>query len=115
MRGSFSIAIATAMLACGNARPPSPFTSAEVDQALAPVREIEARCYDASESKRQGRKVDMQVSLEIDRSGRVDAIPGAVSPREAALVECVRHGLNGLRFPAKGHDRLELDLQLGPS
>lgn len=57
----------------------------------------------------------MQVALEIDRSGRVEALPGAVEPREAALVECIRHGLNGLRFPAKGHDRLELDLQLGPS
>jgi hypothetical protein len=107
--------LAAAALACGNARPPSPYTSAEVEQALAPVRQIQARCYEVSESKRQGHRVEMQVALEIDRDGRVQAIPGWVKPREAALVECVRSGLNELRFPAKGHDHLELDLELGPS
>ena len=102
------------MLSCGNAIPPSPFTAAETDQALAPVHKIEARCYSASQSARDAQRVLLGFRLEIDASGRVQAIPTQAEPREPALIECVRLALNELRFPAKGHDRVELDLQLGP-
>ena len=85
-----------------------------MEQALAPVRGIEARCYGASQSARDERRVELAFTLEIEATGRVHAIPKRAEPREPALVECVRLALNDLRFPAKGHDRVELDLQLGP-
>jgi hypothetical protein len=110
MRASLLAALA---LACQSSPPPSPFSPAEVERALAPVKQVEARCYGASQSGRDAQKVELGFRLEIEPSGRVQAIPTRAKPHEPALVECVRHGLNELSFPARGRDHLELNLELG--
>lgn len=56
----------------------------------------------------------MDFKLEILASGAVRALPTLAEPREPELVECMRHALDELRFPAKGRDRLELHFELGP-
>jgi hypothetical protein len=43
----------------------------------------------------------------------VQAIPTFADPEEPALIECLRHGLNEVRFPARARDRLDLHLELG--
>lgn len=101
------------LLACTSSRSPSPFSAAEIERALAPSKHLEARCYQPSESARQSRPVRLEFRLEVLATGAVQAIPTLAEPREPALVECFRHGLDELRFPARGRDHLELTFELG--
>ena len=43
----------------------------------------------------------------------MQAVPTFADPEEPALIECLRHGLNEVRFPARARDRLDLHLELG--
>lgn len=106
----FSILLA----ACASHPPTSPFSAQEIARALEPAKRLEKRCYQPSESGRRSQRVAMDFNLEVQASGAVESVPTLAEPREPALVECFRHALNELRFPAKGRDRLELHFELGP-
>jgi hypothetical protein len=87
--------------------------SAETNRALAPVKELESRCYEGSASQREKRSVRLQFVLYVDEHGAVRSVPvgGDLEPR---VIECLRAGLDSLEFPAKGErDQLRLDVQLG--
>ncbi len=81
-----------------SARPP--FTAAEIERALAPSRALEARCYRGSASERAERAAQLELLLYVDRQGSVRSDPIAGDLRDPALIECVRTGLDALRFPA---------------
>lgn len=100
-------------LGCGAPRP-SPYSRAETDAALAPARDLRARCYAGTELERARQRVTLDYDLNVDRDGAVRSVPRAVDPDQPALVECVRHRLNELRFPARGRDRLSVHFELGP-
>jgi len=112
---SASMAVLLACLADCSSRPPaaSPFSTAETDHALAPVRQLRARCYDSSALAHAGKKIVLDFKLEIDTSGSVRAIPTFVEPDDAEIIECVRNELNQVRFPARGRDRLDLHFEMG--
>ena len=90
------------------------YTSAEIDQALAGIKALRARCYAGSAAGRAGRPAKFEFSVQVEESGQVRAVPTFADPEEPALIECLRHGLNELRFPPRGRDRVELRLELGP-
>jgi len=90
------------------------YSAAEVDQALLPVKALRARCYAGSAAARAGHAATFAFSVQIAASGHVQAIPTFADPEEPPLIECLRHGLNELRFPARARDRLELHLELRP-
>lgn len=100
-------------VACGPPRP-SPFTPAETDAALAPARDLGARCYAGTELEHAGRVVTLDYALNVSAEGTVSSVPRRVEPDRPELVECVRHRLNQLRFPARGKDHLEVHFELGP-
>jgi hypothetical protein len=101
-------------LACCS-RPPaaSPFSVAETNQALAPVKQLRKRCYESSALARAGQRIALDFRLEIAPSGSVHAIPTFAKPDDPETIECVRRELNALRFPARGHDRLLLHFEMG--
>jgi hypothetical protein len=102
------------VLGCG--RPaPAPFTSAETDHALAPARDLWQRCYAGSVFERTGQLVTLEYRLNVDLQGSVRSVPTLVHPEDHTLVECVRHRLDELRFPARGKDHIDLHFELGPS
>jgi hypothetical protein len=95
------------------ARPP--YTAAETNRALGPVSQLKARCYDRSLSQRQRRPVRLELVLYVDEHGAVRSAPVAGDPRDPQLVECMRLGLDALRFPPKGEaDQLHLSFDMGP-
>jgi hypothetical protein len=100
-------------LSCTRYPKPAPYTAAEVDHALAGLKGLRARCYAGSDAARAGRAAQFDFSMQISESGQVQAIPTFASPEEPALIECLRHGLNEVRFPARARDRLDLHLELG--
>lgn len=115
----FSIALAYwALAAFGctsawNEKGPPPFTAAETNNALRPVNDIERRCYEGSESEQRKLAVELEFVLYVNESGNVRSEPvgGDLAPE---LIECVRKGLDTLKFPAKGaSDQLHLQVQLG--
>jgi hypothetical protein len=55
----------------------------------------------------------LDFKLEIDPSGAVRAIPAFADPDDPEVIECVRHELNKIRFPARGRDRLDLHFEMG--
>jgi hypothetical protein len=99
-------------LGCTSRPTSSPFTAAEIDRALAPTRTLRARCYLGSAAARAARPAVFEVTLQVEASGRVRAVPTFASPEEPALIECVRRALDDLRFPARGRDRLQLHFEL---
>jgi hypothetical protein len=102
------------LVGCSSAPPAaSPFSAAETDQALAPVRRLRARCYDSSALARAGKKVVLDFKLEVEPSGSVRAIPTFAEPGDPEIIECVRGELNRVRFPARGRDRLDLHFEMG--
>lgn len=103
-----------ASFACG-APPPPAYTTAETERALAPARELLARCYRGGPWQRAQRSVRLSYQLDVAADGSVKAIPRFVDPDEPALVECTRRQLQQLEFPARGRDRLTVDFELGPS
>jgi hypothetical protein len=104
---------AAACTSAWNQSGPPPFTAAETNDALEPVKALERRCYDGSESQRNKQKVHLEYVLYIDAQGGVNSDPVAgdfVPP----LIDCMRTGLDSLKFPAKGvADQLHLSVQLG--
>src|ERR1700753_2124001 len=85
-------ALAAAWLSgCSSPPPPkSPFTDAETNQALAPVRGLRAHCYDSSALAQAHQKIVLDFELEVEPSGTVRAIPKLVQPKSPEVVECVR-------------------------
>ncbi len=110
---SWAVAALVALAACGRSTP-SPFTQAETDAVLAPARDLWARCYSGTELERAGRSVALDYDLNVAADGAVRSVPRKVEPEDPALVECVRHRLNELRFPARGKDNLSVHFELGP-
>jgi hypothetical protein len=91
-----------------------PFSRAETDRALAPVQRLEARCYAGSSSARAKQPVRFVFMLYVDGQGQVHAEPKIAEPSVPEMIECVRHQLDTLRFPAKGKsDQVQLDFEFG--
>jgi hypothetical protein len=88
------------LFGCGPARP-APFTQAETEQALAPAADLRQRCYAGTELERRGVRATLDYDLHVSSDGSVRAVPLFVEPDEPRLVECVRHRLDSLRFPAR--------------
>jgi hypothetical protein len=111
--GSAAWLAGAACTSAWNESGPPPFTAAETNRALAPVKEFESRCYEGSDSQRAKRVVRLEYVLYVDEHGAVrsDPIAGDLEPR---VIECMRAGLDSLKFPAKRErDQLRLDVQLG--
>ncbi len=102
-----------ASFACESRRAESPFSAAETNQALAPARQLRPRCYDSSALARAKKRIVLDFQLEIAPSGSVRATPTFVAPEDPEIVECVRHELNTIVFPARGRDRLDLHFEMG--
>lgn len=100
-------------MACSRLQP-SPFTVAETDGALAPARDLRARCYVGTALERAGRTASLDYDLNVAADGSVRSVPRQVLPDDPLLVECVRHRLDELRFPARGKDHLNVHFELGP-
>ena len=89
------------------------YSAAETNRALAPLRQLERRCYADSLSQRAQRAVKLEFVLYIDAQGDVRSDPRQALPADPELLECVRTGLNELHFPAKGEaDQLRVGLEL---
>ena len=111
--GSWVCAVAS-LIACG--RPaPAPFTHDETDRALEPARDLRQRCYMGTRFEAADKLVIVEYRLNIDAQGRVRSVPTSVDPEDPTLVECVRHRLDELRFPARGKDHIDVHFELGPS
>jgi len=108
------LALAAVAVSCSHRPLAAVYSSAEVDQALAGVKALRARCYAGSAAARAGRPATFEFSVQVEESGEVRAVPTFADPEEPALIECLRHGLNDLRFPPRGRDRFDLRLELGP-
>jgi hypothetical protein len=111
----WALAACCALTACTSAwnEGPPPYTPAETNNALRPVKEIERRCYEGSESQKQKLVVQLDFTLYVNERGEVRSEPvgGDLAPD---LIECVRTGLDTLKFPGKGEaDQIHLDVQLG--
>jgi hypothetical protein len=101
-------------LACCGAPPPSAYSRAETDQALAPAKDLRARCYAGTPLEQAGQSARLEYQLDVAADGSVKSIPRFVEPEVPALVECVRHRLDELRFPARARDRLNLAFEFQP-
>jgi len=103
-----------ALSACHSGPPPaSPFSAAETDRALEPAKHLRERCYDSSALARAGKKIALDFKLEIERSGHVHSFPTYAEPDDPEIIECVRHELDRIEFPARGRDRLDLHFEMG--
>jgi hypothetical protein len=101
------------LLGCSSRPAASPFYAAETNQALTPAKQLRRRCYDASALARAGKKIVLDYKLQIESSGVVRAIPTFAEPGDPEVIECVRHALNAIRFPARGRDQLDLHFEMG--
>jgi hypothetical protein len=111
---SLALATVACLLGCSSRQPAaSPFSAAETNQALAPARQLRPRCYDSSALARANKKIVLDFQLEVEPSGAVRAIPTFAEPDDPEVIECVRHQLNEIRFPARGRDRLDLHFEMG--
>jgi hypothetical protein len=110
----FGLCVIAALGACTSGRgSPPPFSAAETDRALRPLKELEPRCYAKSQSKLEKRAVRLEFVLYVDERGAVRSDPVVVDPRDAALTECLRAGLDALQFPAKGEsDQIRVSFDL---
>lgn len=89
------------------------YSADETQRALAALRPLQQRCYAGSASQRDQRTVQLEFLLFIDEQGKVRSDPEGGYPRDPALLECLRAGLNELRFPAKGEtDQIRVGLEL---
>ncbi|HYP75820.1 MAG TPA: hypothetical protein VER12_07695 [Polyangiaceae bacterium] len=103
-----------ASLSCTSQPSVSPFSAAEANQALAPARQLRPRCYESSSLARAKQKITLEFQLEVAPSGAVRATPTFAEPEDPELIECARHELNKIVFPARGRDRLHLHFEMGP-
>lgn len=99
--------------ACAPPHVPAPYTSAEIEHALSPVRRISARCYDGSASQLRQKVVKAEFVLTIAADGSVRSEPQAATLGDDALIQCLRHGLDQLKFPPRERERLRVELELG--
>lgn len=99
---------------CGAPAPPA-YSRAETEQALAPAHDVRARCYAGTVLERSGRAARLEYQLDVARDGSVRSVPRLVEPENPALVECVRHRLDALRFPARARDRITLSFEFHPA
>ena len=118
LRQSLCVRLGAAALvlisACSSRQPAaSPYTAAETNEALAPAKQLRARCYDSSALGKAKKKIVLDFKLEVEPAGTVRAIPVFVEPDEPEIIECVRHVLNEIKFPARGRDRLDLHFEMG--
>jgi hypothetical protein len=107
------VSLGLGTLGCGPARP-APFSQAETEQALAPAADLRQRCYAGTELERSGVRATLDYDLNVSPDGSARSVPRVVEPDEPRLVECVRHRLDSLRFPARAKDHLSLHFELGP-
>lgn len=103
------------LAACAPPHVAAPYTDAEIDRALTPVRGLRARCYAPSRSAAQRARVVVDFTLAVEDDGAVRSRPKYASADDAELLECLRHGLDALRFPARGREWLRVHLELGPA
>jgi len=118
MRFGAALGLCLAGAACTSAwgETAGPFTAAETERALAPVKQLQARCYTGSASQAARRMVRLEFSVYVDERGTLRSDPIAGDLRDPGLTECMRTGLDTLRFPAKGEaDQLRLSFELGRS
>ena len=93
----------------------SPYSQAEVNRSLAPVAQIERGCYRDSLSRREQRKVRLELIAYVNEQGKVHLDPVVVDPSDPALTECVLDRLSQLQFAAKGRaDQFHLRFDLKP-
>lgn len=92
----------------------APYSQSEVARALAPLRGLEQRCYAGSTSARAKQSVSYEFIAYVDARGDVRAEPVISDARDARLLECLRTGIDALRFPAKGADQFHLTFALRP-
>jgi hypothetical protein len=111
---SYLVCLLGGLASCG-APAPSAYSPAETDQALAPAKDLRARCYAGTSLERAGKSARLEYQLDVAADGSVKSIPRFVEPEVPALVECVRHRLDELRFPARARDRLNLAFEFRPS
>ncbi|HWA72390.1 MAG TPA: hypothetical protein VG937_08655 [Polyangiaceae bacterium] len=110
---AFAFAAALSTAACS--RPsPAPFTREETERALIPARDLWQRCYVGSPFERAGTVAIVEYRLNVDVRGNVRSVPTLIHPEDPTLVECVRHRLDQLRFPARGKDHIDVHFELGP-
>lgn len=108
-------ALSGVVLALGCTKPlPAPFTPEETNRALAPARDLRQRCYVGSPFERARQVVVVEYVLNVAPDGSVRSVPTLIEPEDPALVECVRHRLDELRFPARGKDHIDVHFELGP-
>lgn len=107
------LSVALSAVACSRPAPP-PFTPEETERALAPARDLWRRCYVGSRFEPERTVVTVEYRLNVDADGRVRSVPTRISPEDPALVECVRHRLDELRFPARAKDHIDVHFELGP-
>lgn len=89
------------------------YSADETQRALAPLRPLQQRCYAGSASQQDKRHVQIEFLLFVDEKGGVRSNPEAGYPSDPALLECLRAGLNDLRFPAKGEtDQIRVGVEL---
>jgi len=111
-----AVELSASLLPVACSRPvPAPFTRAETDRALAPARDLWQRCYAGTRFASAKQLVTVEYRLNVDPSGGVHSVPTFVQPEDPGLVECVRHRLDELRFPARGKDHIDVHFELGPS
>jgi hypothetical protein len=103
-----------APFACASPPSQSPFSAAEINEALAPVKQLRRQCYGPSALAGARRTIQLEFQLEVGPSGNVRATPTAPQPPDPEVIECVRRELNRIAFPARGHDRLNLHFEMGP-
>ena len=93
---------------------PPPFTAAETNRALAPVASLKARCYEQSRTKQQGQYARLTYVLHVREDGRVHSEPIEAQPWDPELIDCLRRGLDEVRFPSKGKtDQVVMEFELG--
>ena len=91
----------------------APFSQAEVDRALAPIPQLEQRCYRGSESERRKVTAHYDFIAYVDTHGKVHADPRGSDVHDPALLECLRTGIEQLSFPDKGAaDQFRLRFEL---
>lgn len=90
------------------------FSADETQRALTPLRTLQQRCYAGSASRSERRPVRLEFLLFVDEQGAVRSDPLTGYASDPALLECLRTGLDQLRFPAKGEtDQIRVGLELG--
>jgi hypothetical protein len=110
-----SIVLGAACTSAWNQSGPPPFTAVEINRALAPVSQLKVRCYDVSASRREKRRVQLEFEVHVNEQGAVHSEPVAANAPDPKLIDCMRLGLDAIRFPAnRKPDQLHLSFEMAP-